>query len=47
MPNLTHLSGLTLLGRDIGVHRYVKVPRQASAIEIVAVLGGVVTGVLW
>ena len=29
------------------VQRYVKVPRQAFAIEIVAVVGGVDTGVLW
>ena len=35
------------LGRDIGVQRYVMDLRLASAIEIVAVVGEVVTGVLW
>ena len=30
----------------MGVQRYVMVPRQASAVEIVIVVG-VVTGVLW
>ena len=35
------------LGRDIGVHRYVLVPRLVSAMEIVAIVGGVDTGVLW
>ena len=32
--------------RDIEVQRNVMVPRLASAIEIVAVVGGVATGVL-
>ena len=35
------------LGRDIEVQRYVMVPHFASAIEIVAVVCGVVTAVLW
>ena len=34
------------LGRDIGVESYVMVPRYASAKEMVAVVGEVVTGVL-
>ena len=34
------------MGRDIGVQWYVMVRRYASAIEIVVVVGGVVTGIL-
>ena len=35
------------MGSDIGDQWYMMVPRWAYALEIVAVVGGVVTGVLW
>ena len=47
MPSLMYLSCAVLLGRDIGDQRYVMRQRYASAIEIVAVIGGVVISVLW
>ena len=37
---------IRFFGRDIVVQRYMMVPRYAFAIEIVAVVGTVVTGVL-
>ena len=47
MPSLMYLRVPTLFGRDIAVQRYVMFPGKASAIAIVLVVGGVVTGVLW
>ena len=47
MPNLMYLGGPMLFGERYWVQRYVMVPRYASAIEIVAVVVGVVAGVLW
>ena len=47
MPNLFSFVVHNFLRRDIGVQRYVMVPRYASAIELVAVVGGVGRGVLW
>ena len=47
MPNLIYLEVQRFLERDIGVQRYVMVPRWAAAVAIVVAVGEVVTSVLW